>query len=91
VLQLPLLLGFMVVVCDVISAVTEFMVRVLQLPLLLEFMMLCGIISAVAEFMVSVLQIPLLLGCTMLLVLMPCRTYDPITCLSGVPPPHHLR
>jgi hypothetical protein len=43
--------------CDVISAVTEFMVRVLHSRgVLLGFLMLCDVISAVTEVMVRVLH-----------------------------------
>jgi hypothetical protein len=49
--------------CDVISAVTEFMARVLHTRgLLLGFMMLCDVISAVTEFMVRVLHLSRSIG-----------------------------
>ena len=56
-----MLLGF-TILCDVISAVTEFMARVLRSGLLLRFTMLCDVISAVTELMVRVLQLALAIG-----------------------------
>jgi hypothetical protein len=41
--------------CDVISAATEFMARVLH-SMVFDSMMLCDVISAATEFMVRVLH-----------------------------------
>jgi hypothetical protein len=45
--------------CDAISAMAEFMIRVLQRPRAVGFTtMLCDVFSAMADFMVRVLQLP---------------------------------